>query len=100
MALDGSDLRKPHAQAMAGLQRVKRLLSAWGWGRRPWPSGATGGGAPSPWGGRGLAALSGDRAGNRRPDLPRPTTTPALFQRTGAFLRRLVAGCFAVNASG
>jgi len=30
------------AQLIAAGQNLKRLLSRWGWGRRPWPNGAAG----------------------------------------------------------
>ena len=30
------------AQVIAAGQNRKRLLSRWGWGRRPWPNGAAG----------------------------------------------------------
>ncbi len=36
------------AQLIAAGQNLKRLLSRWGWGRRPWPSGATGVVLPAP----------------------------------------------------
>jgi hypothetical protein len=44
------------ALLIAAGQNLKRLLSRWGWGRRPWPSGAAGAVLPvahpvpgSPW---------------------------------------------------
>ncbi len=35
------------AQLIAAGQNLKRLLSRWGWGRRPWPSGTAGGVLPA-----------------------------------------------------
>ena len=37
-------LEKVNGEALliAAGQNLKRLLSRWGWGRRPWPSGAAG----------------------------------------------------------
>jgi hypothetical protein len=33
---------------VAAGQNLKRLLSRWGWGRRPWPNGAAGHVHPAP----------------------------------------------------
>jgi transposase len=40
--LRGAEKVNIQAQLIAAGQNLKRLLSRWGWGRRPWPSGATG----------------------------------------------------------
>ena len=40
--LRGAEKVNIQAQLIAADQNLKRLLSRWGWGRRPWPSGAAG----------------------------------------------------------
>jgi hypothetical protein len=40
--LRGLEKVNAQAQLIAAGQNLKRLLSRWGWGRRPWPSGAAG----------------------------------------------------------
>lgn len=40
--LRGAEKVNIQAQLIAAGQNLKRLLSRWGWGRRPWPCGATG----------------------------------------------------------
>jgi len=40
--LRGSENVNIQAQLIAAGQNLKRLLSRWGWGRRPWPNGAAG----------------------------------------------------------
>ncbi len=40
--LRGAEKVNIQAQLIAAGQNLKRLLSRWGWGRRPWPSGAAG----------------------------------------------------------
>lgn len=41
-------LEKVNGEALliAAGQNLKRLVSRWGWGRRPWPTGAPGRGLP------------------------------------------------------
>ena len=43
-------LEKVNGEALliAAGQNLKRLLSQWGWGRRPWPNGAAGLAVPTP----------------------------------------------------
>ena len=52
--LRGAEKVNIQAQIIAAGQNLKRLLSARGWGRRPWPGGAPGVTLPTP---RPTAAL-------------------------------------------
>ena len=47
------------ALLIAAGQNLKRLLSRWGWGRRPWPNGAAGCGPPGGKSGRRLTVVNG-----------------------------------------
>ena len=46
--LRGAERVNTEALLIAAGQNLKRLLSARGWGRRPWPGGAPGGASPAP----------------------------------------------------
>ncbi len=46
--LRGAEKVNGEALLIAVGQNLKRLLSRWGWGRRPWPNGAAGLVVPAP----------------------------------------------------
>src|SRR5262249_16067547 len=79
-------LEKVNGEALliAAGQNLKRVLSRWGGGRRPWPSGAAGGGlpaappAPGSAGGLGRGRLAASRARSL------PTPPSSLFQHAVA----------------